>query len=103
MAQPPIEEPPRLSLSIDPASLHRLLQQAMQRVPNSSIAWPDGRVALTEAEAASACGVGRHVLRDARQAGLLSYVKVGKRVCYRREDLCDFLDRQSINAAKEPA
>jgi hypothetical protein len=33
------------------------------------IDWPVDRLALTEAEAAKACGVGRHVLRDLRLVG----------------------------------
>jgi hypothetical protein len=47
--------------------------------------WPAGRVALTEEEAAAACGVGRHVLRDLRLAGRLQSLKLGRRNIYTRE------------------
>jgi hypothetical protein len=52
-----------------------------------AIDWPQGRIALTEAEAAQACGVARHVLRDLRLAGRLKGRRLGRKVVYLREDL----------------
>jgi len=54
---------------------------------NASVDWPNGRLALDEAEAARACGVGRHVLRDLRLAGKIKARKLGKKVIYTRTDL----------------
>lgn len=53
--------------------------------------WPPGRVALTEEEAAEACGVGRHVLRDLRLQGKLNFHRLGKRNLYTRKDLLESL------------
>jgi hypothetical protein len=53
----------------------------------AEIGWPEGRVALTENEAAVACGVGRHVLRDLRLKGRIHGVKLGKRIVYTRQQL----------------
>ncbi|MEX2140578.1 MAG: helix-turn-helix domain-containing protein [Pirellulales bacterium] len=49
------------------------------------------RIAYSEAEAASLLGVQRHVLRDARLRGELFGCRVGKRICYEREELLRFL------------
>lgn len=84
-----------LSLNIDDASLRRLVDTMVKEMLDA-ISWPPGRVALTEAEAAAAIGVGRHVLRDLRQAGLVQCTKVGKRHVYRREDLVRFLETQAL-------
>jgi len=56
------------------------------------IDWPAGRVALGEAEAARACGVGRHVLRDLRLAGKIEAIKLGRKIVYRRGDLLRAFD-----------
>ena len=52
-----------------------------------AIDWPVGRLALTELEAAQACGVARHVLRDFRLRGKIQARRLGKRVIYLRPDL----------------
>jgi hypothetical protein len=51
------------------------------------IDWPQGRIALNEQEAAKACGVNRHVLRDLRLSGKLKAKKVGRKIVYCRDDL----------------
>jgi excisionase family DNA binding protein len=83
-------------LTIDPDAFTRAVRGAVEQTESARVTWPSGRLALTEAEAASACGVGRHVLRDARQAGRVSHVKIGKQVRYRRDDLVAFLDCQAV-------
>lgn len=45
------------------------------------------RLSYTEEEAATLCGINRHNLRDARLAGELEFSRLGKRVCYTRENL----------------
>jgi hypothetical protein len=93
-----------MQLQFDPEELRRLIQEVVGEVL-STIDWPAGRLALTEAEAAQACGVGRHVLRDLRLAGILRGRRLGKRVIYTRDDLLAALNvidssGQAINAAK---
>ena len=66
------------------------LSNLVREVVNATVAelgWPQDRVALTEQEAAAACGVGRHVLRDLRLAGRLEGTKLGRRVVYTRGQL----------------
>jgi len=91
----PIPESPstrigNVTLTLDEIVLRGLVQEVVGQVM-SSLDWPAGRLALTEEEAAAACGVGRHVLRDLRLQGRLVHRKLGKRVVYLREDLSDFL------------
>ena len=64
----------------------------------SAIDWPEGRVALDEAEAATACGVGRHVLRDLRLAGKIEARKLGKKSVYTRADLLKALGAGATGA-----
>lgn len=49
--------------------------------------WPKERICLTESEAAAACGVSPHVLRDLRQAGHITHSRLGRRIVYLRQDL----------------
>ena len=58
----------------------------------SALDWPDGRMALTEQEAAAACGVARHVLRDMRLAGKINGRKLGRKILYTRSDLLEALN-----------
>lgn len=83
-----------LSLAIDHDEFEALLDRVVSHTL-SAIDWPPGRIALNEAEAADALGVRRHVLRDARLAGLVDHIKIGKRISYRRRDLLDYVDRQA--------
>ena len=53
-----------------------------------------GRLAYTEAEAASLVGVERHVLRDARLRHEIEASRVGKRIVYTRDELLRFLHAQ---------
>lgn len=77
-------------LSIDRDCLRQLVAEIVATLPH--LDWPAGRVALTEAEAAAACGVCRHVLRDLRLSGQLVARKLGRRVLYTRADLLAALE-----------
>jgi hypothetical protein len=57
----------------------------------TAIDWPVGRIALTEVEAANACGVNRHVLRDLRLAGRIPFRRLGRKIVYQRQDLINAL------------
>lgn len=88
----------RLSLAIDHDAFETLLDRVVTHTL-SAIDWPPGRITLNELEAAAALGVKRHVLRDARLAGLIDSLRIGKRVCYRRSDLLAYIDRQAVSVA----
>ncbi len=75
-----------MHLQIDPQE-HAAVIRAIVAEILTAIDWPVGRLALTEPEAAAACGVGRHVLRDLRLAGKIKARKLGKRVVYTRADV----------------
>jgi len=79
-----------VSLLIDRDALRGLVAEVLSAQPN--IDWPGGRLALTEEEAATACGVGRHVLRDLRLDGQLPYRTLGRRIIYTRSDVLAALD-----------
>jgi len=81
------------TIQIDPTEFRQVLEDVVQEVL-CLLDWPQGRLTLTEAEAAQCLGVPRHALRDARLAGQLHGHRVGKRVVYSRQDLMDFLERQ---------
>jgi Helix-turn-helix domain len=51
----------------------------------------DARIGFTEAEAAAALGLQRHVLADARRRGEIHARRVGKKFVYSRETLASFL------------
>ena len=76
---------PLLEISFDREVLRELIQEVLVEV--GPIDWPAGRVALDETEAARACGVARHVLRDLRLSGQIQARKLGRKVVYTREDL----------------
>ena len=93
-----------MHLQLDPDEFKDLIRQVVGEVL-TAIDWPAGRLALTEEEAALACGVGRHVLRDLRLAGKIRGRKLGKKTVYQRSDLLaalctidvDGLDGSSVN------
>ena len=70
-----------MHLQLDPDEFKDLIRQVVGEVL-TAIDWPAGRLALTEEEAALACGVGRHVLRDLRLAGKIRGRKLGKKTVY---------------------
>ena len=79
-----------LFLGIDREGLRELVAEIIAALPH--VDWPAGRLALTEAEAAAACGVCRHVLRDLRLSGQIVARRVGRRVLYTRADLLAALE-----------
>ncbi len=54
---------------------------------------------IPEPEAAQRLHVCTRTLRKARDAGLLHFVKLGRRICYTEQDLADFIDSQRQCAA----
>ena len=83
----PMEEAPRpIDSFFDKEELRRLVRNILAEISNP-IDWPVGRVALDEAEAAKACGVGRRVLRDLRLSGKIKARMLGRRIVYTRGDL----------------
>jgi DNA-binding FadR family transcriptional regulator len=70
----------------------RTLVRAVVAETLASCDWPPGRVSLTESEAAEACGVGRHVLRDLRLAGRVKARRLGRKIVYTRDDLLGALN-----------
>ena len=73
----------------------------------AAIDWPTGRLTLTEVEAAAACGVARHVLRDLRLAGAIKARRIGRKAVYTRTDLLAALEvvqveAQSVNVSHRP-
>lgn len=96
-----------MHFQLDPAEIKDVIRDVVGEVL-ATIDWPMGRLALTEPEAAQACGVGRHVLRDLRLAGKIQGRKLGKRMVYLRADLLaaleiingDGQDSDAINARR---
>ena len=57
----------------------------------------DGRVAYTEAEAASMLGLNPHQLRDLRLEGKINHSRiVGRKIRYTFQDLMDYLNRGRV-------
>jgi hypothetical protein len=89
-----------MRIALDEDELRPLIREVVAEVLQT-VDWPEGRIALTEAEAAEACGVRRHVLRDLRLAGKITGRRLGKRIVYTRQDLLNALshhDEASICA-----
>ncbi|MBA3483360.1 MAG: helix-turn-helix domain-containing protein [Pirellulales bacterium] len=80
-----------MSMSLSRDLLRDLITEVLSEVL-LVLNWPAGRLALTEAEAATACGVCRHVLRDLRLSGHIQARKLGRRVLYTRADLLAALE-----------
>lgn len=73
--------------------VHLAVAEALDRM-EAERAKLSGRLAFTEAEAATLLGVKPYVLRDCRRRGELHAAKVGSKIVYTRADLLEFLDRQ---------
>ena len=57
----------------------------------------DGRLAYTEAEAASMLGLNQHQLRDLRLDGKIGYSRiVGNKIRYMLQNLMDYLNRGRV-------
>jgi len=67
-------------------------RQVAAEMMGAANAIPDGRLAYSEAEAASMLGLNPHQLRDERRRGrIAASVIVGNRVRYSRDDLVGYL------------
>lgn len=75
-----------IQLTIDRHLLRKLVEDVL-RETIGVLDWPAGRIALDEQEAAEACGVRRHVLRDMRLSGQIKAQKLGRKFVYTRSDL----------------
>ncbi len=75
-----------VEVKFDRQLLHELVKQVLSEA-GELLDWPAGRIALPEDEAAQACGVGRHVLRDLRLSGVIKAHRLGRKVVYTRADL----------------
>lgn len=73
--------------------LVRVIAEEVLTELESTQAELNGRLAYTEAEAASLLGVQPHVLRDCRLRGEIAGVRCGKRINYPRDELLAFLQR----------
>ena len=76
--------------------VHLAVAEALDRMEEER-AKLNGRLALTEPEAAALLGVKPYVLRDCRRRGELQGAKIGSKIVYARPDLLAFLDRQKEN------
>jgi hypothetical protein len=79
-----------MHFKIEPSEFRDLIREVVHEVLGT-IDWPQGRLALTEVEAAAAVGLRRHALRDLRLSGRLKSRKLGKRILYCRSDLLEAL------------
>lgn len=73
------------------------MQQLALQIGTCNSLFDEDRIGLTEAEAAAAIGVRRHVLRDCRLRGEIFGRKVGRGHVYSRDELFNFLNRPKPN------
>lgn len=89
-----------MNLHIDPADLRPLVQtvvnEVLASIGNNEARLPASRLAFPEAEAAALLGLKPHVLRDARLRGEINGSLLGKRICYTRNDLMDWLRSRRV-------
>jgi hypothetical protein len=88
-----------MRLQFDQDELRDLVREVVAEVV-TAIDWPAGRLALDEAEAAQACGVARHVLRDLRLRGKTKGRKLGRKIVYTRDDLLAVLTGLDADAQR---
>jgi hypothetical protein len=82
-----------LKVAVDAKSLATLVGQ----VERSETLWPEGRLTVTEREAAEMLGIAAHVLRDARERGEIHFAKAGRTVLYTRAFLVGYLNRHATH------
>lgn len=85
----------QMELHIDAADLRPVIEHVvaatLERL-DAERARFSGRLAYSEAEAAAALGVPRHVLRDCRLRGEIHARKIGRAFRYSRDELVRFLE-----------
>ncbi len=89
-----------INFSIDEPEFRELVKSVVAEVL-FELNWPQGRLSLTEVEAALALGIGRHVLRDIRLRNGVEFCKVGKRVLYTRAQLDALLIARSARRGRD--
>lgn len=85
-----MREQDALAALVEPI-VDRAVAATLARLQESDAKIGDGRLALSERQAAEAIGVPAHVLRDCRFRGELVGRKVGRTTCYAVEELRRFL------------
>lgn len=88
-----------MNLRLDDQELRALVAEVAAQLLGELLDWPVGRIALTEEEAANACGVRRHVLRDLRLKKAIQSRKLGRKYVYTRQDILQALE---VSAAIGP-
>jgi hypothetical protein len=96
-----------MQLHFDPAALRPLIRVVVEEVLHQMAADQarlngDGRLAFSEAEAASLLDLQQHVLRDERRRGKITASSiVGRRVRYLHADLMAYLLGRRYQAAEQ--
>ncbi|MCX7429013.1 MAG: helix-turn-helix domain-containing protein [Planctomycetia bacterium] len=83
-----------MQIEIDEAAAERFVEKIVDRVlerTRNQFTRLDGAIGMTEVQAATALGLKRHNLRDARLRGLIRATKVGNRYLYSVESLRRFV------------
>lgn len=83
-----------VSLCINDEAISEIARAVLKEVCED-LDWPNGRIALTEPEAAAALGVPRHVLRDFRLSGRVKFTRIGRKILYTRSQLLCALQAES--------
>ena len=88
-----------LSMRVDVGKLrpllHQLVLEVLANVPADF--QTSHRLAYPEPEAAALIGIPQHSLRDCRLRGEIQGLKIGKRICYMRDELVTFLLSKRID------
>ncbi len=88
-----------MRLDLDPTDLEPLVDaiatRLAERLSTDATGFGEGRIGLTESEAAAAIGLARHQLRDSRYRGEITAKKVGRNYVYAVEELRRFLRNES--------
>jgi hypothetical protein len=92
---------PALALTLDVEALKPLIaavvEETVRKLGQDNEKLADGRLAYTEAAAATMLSMERHQLRDERRRGAISASEVvGKRIRYTRDDLDRYLAKRRV-------
>ncbi len=84
---------PKIQIDLQPL-VERVVHEVLANVPTDMQS--NHRIAYPESEAVGLLGVPQHTLRDCRLRGELQGSKIGKRICYSREELLNFIKRNRV-------
>ncbi|QDT49467.1 hypothetical protein Pan258_35160 [Symmachiella dynata] len=73
------------------------VREALDARADAEAAMPASALSFWEPQAAELIGIKAHALRDLRRKGLVEAVRLGGRICYRRESLVALLEQQRID------